>query len=45
MAIDLEYGCRILRVILVYLPYAGYPWNDFALEMEKINILGAEAMN
>ena len=36
MAIDLQFGGRILRIISVYLSHVGYQWTRFEAEKEKI---------
>ena len=43
MAVDVQYGNHILRIISTYLPHAGYPWEEFEREMEKITLLSMEA--
>ena len=36
MAIDIQMGCKIMRVIALYLPHAGYPWDDFYIMHQSI---------
>lgn len=45
MAIDLQFGGRILRIIAVYLPNAGHPWNEFEVELERRTMTGIEGRN
>ena len=43
MAIDIQYGARILRIISTYLPHAGCSWKEFEHETENITMLTMEA--
>ena len=45
MAIDLIIGSSICRIIAVYLPYAGYPWEYFQSSMDIVSNLLAEAVS
>ena len=37
LATDVRIGKRILRIISVYVPHAGYPWSDFEICMNEMS--------
>ena len=39
MAIDVKIGTKVVRVISVYMPHAGYPWQDFVNEFDTLEQL------
>lgn len=43
MAIDIKMGRRTLRIIVVYLPHAGYIWQDVTDYFDDITALCTEA--
>ena len=45
MALDVKIGKKIIRIIAVYLPHAGYPWQDFQACMDDITALAMEAQD
>ena len=45
MAIDLIIGSSMCRIIAVYLPHAGYPWEYFQSSMDIVSNLLAEAVS
>ena len=44
MAVDLMFDNLMYRIVSVYLPHAGYVWNDFQSSFEIISNLLAEAV-
>ena len=45
LAVDIKIGSKIMRIISIYAPHAGYHWNDFILFMDDISNLLMEAQD
>ena len=45
MGLDVRIGKKILRIIAIYVPHAGYSWNEFELCMSEISGLIMEAVD
>ena len=45
MAIDVKFGAKIIRIITVYVPHAGYSWDDFWTVMHNLSSLIMEAQD
>ena len=45
MAIDVKFGDKCIRIFSVYVPHAGYTWNEFIVCFDQIAILIDEAID
>ena len=39
MAVDIQMGCKMIRVIAVYFPHTGFLWEDFENIMNQVSQL------
>ena len=45
MAIDVRWKHKVVRIISVYNPHAGYSWNDFIENMDALSALCTQAQD